>query len=508
MLKNLFIFSLFLSNSISAYAFLPDLTFQPGQKFQRAIVHPYKIGELKNLKDITFALNGVDPNATDDADLASFGSLVGDATVVGLGESTHGTREFFQMKHRLLKYLVKHKGFTIFAIEGSMAQASLLNDYVLYGKGNSKELLKNLEGWVYNTKEVLSMINWMYEYNQSAKIKVQFAGFDSQDVNPLILSQLIQNAFRTIGDEKSAMEINQVGEGIKKNWNSLTDFLRFQRPIINKYDQLAEELKKKNLPTKELDRLMAILIDEKISELKKFADQYIPEMRNLSVLLSDNMTNIINEIKIKAGALAAKLGQRQYEWVLQNAYLMQQNIQFFLNLDDHGGLFQTLSLRDKAMAENIFWLQDHNPGAKIVIWAHDLHINNLESASDEQDNQPPLRFMGRHLKLKLGDHYRPVSLITYDGKYRAVKKEGGIGECNLQVPPDNAIEAIVNKLAMPFAMLNLKDKDNLPAFLHQPILIRFIGAGESSNQFVNEEVGKIFDGMIFIKDTTSAQESV
>ncbi|HYR10464.1 MAG TPA: hypothetical protein VEQ60_22000, partial [Longimicrobium sp.] len=43
----------------------------------------------------------------DDADLALFANVVGDARIVALGESTHGTSEFFQVKHRLLEYLVR-----------------------------------------------------------------------------------------------------------------------------------------------------------------------------------------------------------------------------------------------------------------------------------------------------------------------------------------------------------------------------------------------------------------
>ena len=49
-------------------------------------------------------------------DLAAFGKAVGDARIVSLGEATHGTREFFQLKHRLLEYLVAEKGFTVLAM--------------------------------------------------------------------------------------------------------------------------------------------------------------------------------------------------------------------------------------------------------------------------------------------------------------------------------------------------------------------------------------------------------
>jgi hypothetical protein len=46
-------------------------------------------------------------------DLAAFGAAVADARVVALGEAVHGSREFRQLKQRLLEYLVKEKGFTM-----------------------------------------------------------------------------------------------------------------------------------------------------------------------------------------------------------------------------------------------------------------------------------------------------------------------------------------------------------------------------------------------------------
>jgi hypothetical protein len=47
--------------------------------------------------------------------LAAFGAAVGDARMVALGEAAHGTREFQQLKQRLVEYLVKEKGFTVVA---------------------------------------------------------------------------------------------------------------------------------------------------------------------------------------------------------------------------------------------------------------------------------------------------------------------------------------------------------------------------------------------------------
>lgn len=60
--------------------------------------------------------------------LAVFGAAVGDARVVALGEAAHGTREFVQVKQRLVEYLVAQKGFTEMMADPNDADASGLAD--------------------------------------------------------------------------------------------------------------------------------------------------------------------------------------------------------------------------------------------------------------------------------------------------------------------------------------------------------------------------------------------
>src|ERR1700761_354618 len=114
------------------------------------------------------------------ADLRPLGQMIGNARIVELGEATHGTREFFQLKHRLIEFLASQKEFTIFSIEANMPEAYRLNDFVLNGAGDPKQLLKGMYFWTWNTEEVLDMILWMREFNRSGKARIEFTGFDMQ----------------------------------------------------------------------------------------------------------------------------------------------------------------------------------------------------------------------------------------------------------------------------------------------------------------------------------------
>jgi hypothetical protein len=124
-------------------------------------------------------------------DMQPLKKIIGDARIVSLGEATHGTREFFQMKHRMMEFLASEMGFTIFSIEANMPEAYKVNDYVLNGSGDPAKLLKGMYFWTWDTEEVLDMIRWMREFNQSGKGHVEFTGFDMQ--TPTVAVEIVRD---------------------------------------------------------------------------------------------------------------------------------------------------------------------------------------------------------------------------------------------------------------------------------------------------------------------------
>ena len=98
------------------------------------------------------------------------------------GEATHGTREFFEMKHRMLEFLVTQMGFNVFAIEATFPESFEINKYILMGEGDPAKALAGLYFWTWNTEEVLDMIQWMRKYNAEPTHfkKIKFYGFDMQ----------------------------------------------------------------------------------------------------------------------------------------------------------------------------------------------------------------------------------------------------------------------------------------------------------------------------------------
>ena len=133
------------------------------------------------LKKRTVPLTGVEAGKPYE-DLKEFGKAVGDARVVSLGEATHGTREIFQMKHRLLEYLVKEKGFTVFAIEANWPESLAADRYIKTGQGDPKAALADMYFWTWQTEEVLAMLEWMRAFNGAPgeHPTLSFTSFDMQ----------------------------------------------------------------------------------------------------------------------------------------------------------------------------------------------------------------------------------------------------------------------------------------------------------------------------------------
>lgn len=102
--------------------------------------------------------------------------------LIGLGEATHGTSEFFSIKAEFIKYLILNEGFNTIIFEGSYSNSKSINKYITEGEGNVYHAIIDLGPWCWYTKEVLELVEWLKDYNSNKQPteKVQFYGCDMQ----------------------------------------------------------------------------------------------------------------------------------------------------------------------------------------------------------------------------------------------------------------------------------------------------------------------------------------
>ena len=128
------------------------------------------------------------------ADLLPLQKSIGKARIVGMGEGTHGTSEFFSMKDRLFRFLVQKMGFTVFAMETNWTDGRKIEEYVTSGRGDLRAALSSTFA-VWDNQEVLDMLEWMRAYNAAPgkHATLHFVGIDMQ--SPMDATDIVSNFY-------------------------------------------------------------------------------------------------------------------------------------------------------------------------------------------------------------------------------------------------------------------------------------------------------------------------
>jgi erythromycin esterase len=128
--------------------------------------------------------NKIRPVATepsaDYSDLLFLADELKSRDVVAAGEATHGSKEFFTLKHRLFSLLCEKNEVKIFGLEESYAAGLLVNEYI-HGESQLKATEVVLKmSFMWRTREMKDLIEWMKAYNDDPlhPEKITFFGFD------------------------------------------------------------------------------------------------------------------------------------------------------------------------------------------------------------------------------------------------------------------------------------------------------------------------------------------
>jgi len=265
------------------------------------------------LREHSFPLRSV-TDGEDFSDLQPLKEILKNVRIVGLGESTHGTREYFQLKHRLTRFLVEEMGFRVFTIEAGVIPCMNINDYVTMGKGDRAKALASQGYWTWDTEEVTEMIEWMRQHNLhcSKGEEVSFVGYD---VKPI------------------------------------ADACRHLRRILPK---MSQKLAERYLP--ELDKIEAIPTP-------------CPN-RGDGSYSSDAMTMLMGALTADEITYSAATSRGEYDLAVASVRKVWQFMEAMITSKGIAG-------RDRFMADNIVRIINSLPrDAKIVVWAHNGHLAN------------------------------------------------------------------------------------------------------------------------------------
>jgi erythromycin esterase len=126
-----------------------------------------------------FPASGIIPPG---ARIAHLDALARRVQVLGLGEATHGSREFNDMRFSVTRYLIEHHGYRIVAIEASAGTLALIERYVNGDIGRTPEIARLMESEIWIGKRTRrELYEWARNWNKKhPRDRVRVVGVDPQ----------------------------------------------------------------------------------------------------------------------------------------------------------------------------------------------------------------------------------------------------------------------------------------------------------------------------------------
>ena len=395
------------------------------------------------------------------ADLTPVVEKLSESRIVMLGESTHGTQEFYHLRRLISQDLIANHGFKFIAVEGDWPPCAELNLFIhsQEPKKGVKDVLTGFHRWptwMWANTEVMKLILWMKKYNQGKTADEQ-ASFHGLDVYSLFESM-----------DEALMQLKKIDR-------SLAHRVRMLYECFDPYQR-----------------------DERayIKSLTQFPwgceAQVIEALQDiLRTRLENTQGSESNLFDAAQNARIARNAERYYRAMI------------------HGDE-DSWNIRDHHMTETLKQLLDHHgPTAKAIVWAHNTHIGDYRATDMVSAGQVNIGGLAR-------EHWGEdkVSLIgfgTYQGKVTASHAWDGPVE-EMTVPPGRpqSYEALCHEASLRLGwgsyflwLKSLKHRGLSQIKGHRAIGVVYHPQSKRMGNYVPTSLSRRYDGFVFVDQTNA-----
>ena len=399
--------------------------------------------------------------------------IIGDARVVLIGESSHGTAEFYRARAEITKWLIEEKGFCAVAAEADWPDAYRVNRYVrgLGHDASPEEALRGFErfpAWMWRNTVVRDFVDWLHAHNsrQRGEDRRQ-TGFYGLDLYSLHRSMREVIDYLDTMDPVAAARARQryacfdhtsaddgqaygyaaaFGAGLSCEREAIEQLVELQRNAV------------------EYARRDGLLAEDELF----YAQQNAQTVRNAE------------------GYYRAMFGARVTSWNLRDRHMAQTLDALLAHLDRH---------------------PDGQP-ARIVVWAHNSHVGDARATEVGADGQLTLGQLARE---QHGSAVRLIGFTTYTGTVTAASRWGGIAERKVVRPALNgSVEELFHEVErsefLISPMLSRAAAEPLDMVrLGRAIGVIYLPDTERQSHYYHVRPGEQFDALIHLDRTTALE---
>lgn len=399
--------------------------------------------------------------------------LIGDARIVLIGESSHGTREFYAARAEITKWLIQEKGFCAVTAEADWPDAYRVNRYV-HSRGTDTTAEQALSGferfpsWMWRNTVVRDFVGWLRAHN----------------------SQMRANGGRETGF--FGLDLYSLHRSMKE----VIGYLENVDPVAA---QRARERYACFDHTSADDGQaygFAAAFGAGLSCEREAVDQLVELQQNAATYMR------------RDGLLA----EDEHFYAQQNAQTVRDAEVYYRAM--FGGRVTSWNLRDRHMAQTLEALLAHldrhteaDP-ARIVVWAHNSHVGDARATEVGADGQLTL---GQLTRETFGDQSRLIGFTTHTGTVTAASEWGAIAERKVVRPAlKGSVEELFHEVDRPdflvSAMISRAAAEPLDTVrLGRAIGVIYLPATERQSHYYHVRPGEQFDGIIHIDRTTALE---
>lgn len=396
------------------------------------------------------------------ADLEPLVHRIGDARVVLIGEATHGTSEFYQLRAAITQRLIEEKGFNIVAAECDWPDAARVDHHVRHRQVPASEwtAFARFPTWMWRNRETKAFVDWLHEHNL-ARPYAERTAFHGLDLYSLYSSvRAVVSYLEAVDPDLAA--VARVRYGCLTPWEA--DPSAYGRAALSGSYRKCEQ----------------------------------------------DVAHMLVEMLQKQREYALQDGEQFFD-ASQNARLVASAERYYRVM--YYGSRASWNLRDRHMFETLKQtLEFHGPESRAVVWAHNSHIGN--AAATEMGRRGEYN-IGQLCREHFGSASYHIGFGTNDGEVAAASDWDGPMQI-MRVRPAHAqsYERLFHMTNAPALLLPLAEGriGELSDKLARPRLERAIGViyrpeSELASHYFEATLPRQFDEYIWV-DRTRAVTSL